>query len=115
MTAAFIGLYFLLSLAIALTAGAGAAFALAYVPALMLLRPVVGFGLPLLPQLTPSSAAIYAIILSLLTRVGEKPRFRLCLVDWVILAAPVAATVSAIETESFHVGINQFFLQAVGW
>ena len=48
MTAAFLVLYFLVSLAVALCAGAGAAFALTYIPALLLLRPVVGIGLPLL-------------------------------------------------------------------
>jgi hypothetical protein len=115
MTPLFAILYFAISLVVAFGAGPGTCFALLYLPAVLLLHSVSGISLPAIPALTPTTAATYAILLSLLPRIGQPLGFRLNLVDAVVIALSAAAIVSETKTDPDASGFNQSAIQVVFW
>ncbi|HEX4124439.1 MAG TPA: hypothetical protein VHY37_06910 [Tepidisphaeraceae bacterium] len=115
MTPLFVILYFAVSLGVAFTAGPGTCFAFLYLPAVLLLHSVSGIELPTVPALTPTTAATYAILLSLLPRLGRPIGFRLHLIDAAVIALSAAAIASEIKTDPGSNGVNQLVIQIVFW
>jgi hypothetical protein len=98
---------FLAALLTTLARGAGSAFALVYLPALLLLSGVTGQYIPLLPDATPPTASVYGILLGGLLG-GRWPRFRPTVVDGLFVTLLVAYVVSALTTEDLWAGVSIF-------
>ena len=92
------------------------AFAICFVPAMLLFRPVA----PVLfhgglPELRMSNAAIIGLMFGMLFRFGQKLKIRWSWVDAIVLLAPVAAITSAIDTENWHTGYDELLKQLFAW
>lgn len=106
MNAAIIALIFFLALGLTLTRGAGVAFALVYLPTLLLLNQLRPFPLPGLTDPTADVAAVYGIMLGLLPRLGERLPIRWNALDWIMVALVGSRVLTAMTTHSFYGGIS---------
>jgi hypothetical protein len=97
MNVVFIVTCFLSSLMITLSRGAGPAFALVYLPSLLLFAKTPALFLPGLPDANPPAAAIYGILLGGLLA-GRRPRLRATAVDYVVVLLLCTYALSAFMT-----------------
>jgi hypothetical protein len=88
---------FLSSLMITLSRGAGPAFALTYLPALLLIAQTPALVLPGVTDADPPAAAIYGILLGGILA-GRRPRLRATAVDYVVALLLCTYALSAFMT-----------------
>jgi hypothetical protein len=116
MHALVIGACFLASLLVTFSRNAGSAFAVVYLPSLLLLSRVSSLELPGLPDASPAAACVYGILLGgLLAR--RRPRIRLGSVDIIVALLLVQYVISGVLTEYLYTGVSvfgSFFLELVG-
>ncbi len=106
MNIALLGLIFLAALVATLTRGPAVAFAVVYLPTLLLFNLVVPFSLSGLTDATADVAAVYGILLGLLPHLGERLPFKLILLDWVLIAMGASQIVTSITTAVFYTGVS---------
>jgi len=106
-------LMFGLALVITIIRGPGMAFAIVYLPSLILLNQ-----LPDIPVAHAPFNAFYGPIYGILLGIpfsGEKLRFRLCTVDVVVILLLLSATITSWTTEVFETGVNTFRNELMRW
>ncbi|HZL37726.1 MAG TPA: hypothetical protein VFC78_20585 [Tepidisphaeraceae bacterium] len=109
-------LWFSVALYFALFEGVGTTFAFCYLPALMFTRAISGYVLHGgWPDLTAANVTILAMIIGSLLRIGQGAKIRWGMMDLIVLFAPVASIISAITTEVWHTGYDEFIKQLFGW
>jgi hypothetical protein len=113
MSQATICLIFAMAFFVALVRGVGWAFALVYIPALILFNQVPELTLPHVP-LKAQFAPIYAILLAMPFR-HESLRFRWCAVDTIIVLLLTSSTITGWTTGEFETGINSFRQELTIW
>lgn len=99
------GIFFLLAALITFSRGAGPAFALVYLPALLLFSRALKLSIPGLPDITPAGAAIYGILLAGLLA-GRRPRLRATAVDYIVGLLLCAYAISAVMSVGLYHGIS---------
>lgn len=108
--------WFAVALYFALFEGVGVCFAFCYLPALMFTRAVRGYTLHGgLPDLTPANVTVLAMVIGALLRFGQGTRIRWSLMDLIALFIPIISIISAINTENWHTGYDEFSKQFFGW
>jgi hypothetical protein len=107
MNVVLIAICFLSAALITFSRGARPAFALVYLPALLLFSPVRKLYLPGLPDIDPAGAAIYGILLAGLLA-GRRPRFRATAVDYVVVLLTCAYAISAATTAHAYRALSVF-------
>ena len=98
---------FLAAVLITLSRGAGSAFALLYLPAVLLLSQATSVHLPVLPDAKPSDACIYGILIGGFLG-GRRPRLRPSSLDYVIVLLWFAYVISAVLRDSLYTGVSVF-------
>jgi hypothetical protein len=106
LSSPFILLAFVAAIVITLTRGAGMAFAVVYLPSLILLNGLRNVELPGVPDVTIQTAAIYGILLASLPRIGERMNIRFNFMDWIVIAIWLSSIITAISTEKLYTGVS---------
>jgi hypothetical protein len=112
-----LGLFvFALTFSVSAMRNVATAFALVFIPALLFFRPVYGYKMPGgLPELRMSNAAVLGLMAGMLFHLGRQGKIRWSPVDLVVLLAPLAAIISAIQTENWHTGYDELLKQLFLW
>ena len=104
---------FILAFCVALIRGPGWAFALVYLPALILLNQVPELRIPHAP-VAAHFAPLYAILIALPFR-NEKLRLKWCTLDTVVILLLISSLITAWSTEEFETGVNMFRTELLRW
>jgi hypothetical protein len=104
---------FLLALVVAIFRGPGWAFALVYLPALILFNPMPELKIPHAP-VAAQFGPLYAILISLPFR-QEKLRLKWCTIDTIVVLLLISAIITAWATEEFETGVNMFRTELLRW
>jgi hypothetical protein len=108
-----IALIFGLTFIVALLRGAGWAYVLVYLPAMILFNQLPQIPVAHAP-LAAQFAPMYAIILALPFR-REPLKFKWSWLDTVVVLLLISATITAWTTEIFETGVNIFRTEIVTW
>src|SRR5689334_16769855 len=90
--------------------GAPTAFAWLYLPVLLLFSLVPPLAIPNVPDITSPFAVIYGILFGALIRWGggPLPRFRLTMIDAVVVLIACSMITTAVLTEHLYTGVSVF-------
>lgn len=113
MTVVTIIAIFILALCVALIRGPGWAFAVVYLPALILLNQIPELRLPHMP-VAAHFAPLYAILIALPFR-QEKLRLKWCTLDTIVVLLLISSLITAWSTEEFETGVNMFRTEILRW
>jgi hypothetical protein len=104
---------FALAFLVTLLRGAGWAFVLVYLPAMLLLSQLPEIQIAHAPM-SAQFGPIYAILLALPFR-RESLRIRWCSIDTIVVLLLISSTITAWNTEVFETGINNFRNELMTW
>jgi len=104
-----------LAAAVTLMAGAAEAFVFVWIPSAMLLFRVPLIDIDYLPDPTTTIGCMYGILLGLVLKAGEVPRFRWNVVDTIVVLLSVAHVISAVTTEVIYTGVSVGGQEVLAW
>jgi hypothetical protein len=104
---------FILALFVALFRGPGWAFALVYLPSLILFNQVPEIRIPHAP-VAAQFGPLYAILIALPFG-KEKLRLKWCTIDTIVVLLLISAIITAWTTEEFETGVNMFRTEILRW
>lgn len=94
---------------------AAVAFATVYIPSLLMLASTPKVGLPGLPDMNATYAAMYGILAGLALKGGEAFPFRFGWIDRLVLLMTLSCIITASMTEKIWTGVNVFGEQLLGY
>src|SRR4051812_39441277 len=103
------------AIAVTLMAGAAQAVVFVWLPAASLLYRVPPIDIDYLPDPTTTIGCMYGILIGLILKAGEPPRFRWNVVDTIVVLLSVAQVISAITTEYMYTGVSVGGQELLAW
>lgn len=108
-------LIFFAALGTGLMGGVATAFALVYIPVLLLLDIIPSMSIERLWDLSPSYAAVVGMAIALVFEPPTARSFKWNIVDWTVILLAITAIISGMVTEQMYTGVNFLGLQMMGF